>query len=165
LYDNTAARHLLEQHPLICRHSGCLCATGYQRELSGLFEQVLSGQSSAQALTLNNGIHHLTLFASVLENSDAAIVLMVDPRRSTVAPVRVLRTLYGLTAKESQLAESLLNGATLEEYCKRRHVTLNTVRSQLKAVYRKTDTSRQAELIRLLSRLFDNVNTQMIDQT
>lgn len=162
LYGNSASRILLDQHPLVSQQSGCLCASWHQRQLSDLLDRVMSGRTTADALTLKNGNCQLTLFVSTLENNSAAIVLIVDPRRTTVAPERVLRALYGLTAKESQLAEGLLNGSTLEDYCARRHVTLNTVRSQLKAIYRKTDTSRQAELIRLLSRLFDNVNAKVL---
>lgn len=162
LYENSRARQVLAEHPLLHQQNGLLRARRQHSDLMALLQRVLSSHPAAEVLTLQDGIHSLNIFASVLDNSDAAIILMNDPQQTTVAPARVLRTLYSLTTKESQLAESLLNGHTLEEYCADKHVSLNTVRSQLKSIYRKTDTSRQAELIRLLSRLFDNVNTQII---
>ncbi|WP_238539258.1 helix-turn-helix transcriptional regulator [Pseudomonas sp. GM55] len=40
-----------------------------------------------------------------------------------------------------------------EACAERLNVSINTVRSQLRALFRKTDTSRQAELVSLLGRL------------
>ena len=42
-------------------------------------------------------------------------------------------------------------GQSLEEYASAANVTLNTVRSQLKALFQKTGTKRQAELVALLN--------------
>lgn len=61
-----------------------------------------------------------------------------------------LRTVYGLTPAEAELAAALIRGNTLEEIAHERQVSINTVRTQLKNILRKTDTSRQADLIRVL---------------
>ena len=41
----------------------------------------------------------------------------------------------------------IAEGNSLEEVAEQRGVTMNTVRSQLKQVFSKTDTSRQGELV------------------
>ena len=61
-----------------------------------------------------------------------------------------LRRLFNLTPAELRLASHLVVGATLEEVTKLTNVTLPTLRSQLAALFRKTGTSRQSELIRRL---------------
>jgi len=157
IYNNGHAQQILDTHPLVYTSDGRLCAHKKQRELTAALKQGTRGNSSS-AIKLTDGLHHLNIFVSILHNSDVAIVLMIDVDHTSVAPARVLRALYGLTAKESQLAEAMLNGRTLDEYCLEKHVSMNTTKSHLKAIYRKTNTSRQAELIRLLSRLFDNVS-------
>lgn len=91
------------------------------------------------------------------DSGRSAILVINDPSLTTMASSSLLKTLYGFTRKESELAQALGNGLTLNEYCARAFVTVNTARTHLKSIYRKTSTNRQAELIRLLSRLFIQV--------
>ena len=51
---------------------------------------------------------------------------------------------------EADLVRLLAAGHPLEAAAELRGVTMNTVRSQLKQVFAKTDTKRQAELVRLV---------------
>jgi DNA-binding CsgD family transcriptional regulator len=61
------------------------------------------------------------------------------------------RKLYGLSERESEVASAVVAGRTLEQAAKALRVEKETVRSHLKRVFSKTETSRQAELVRLLS--------------
>lgn len=63
---------------------------------------------------------------------------------------RVLMSLYRLSAAEAILAEALAQGQTVEGVAEARQVALSTVRTQVRAVFAKTGTSRQTELIRLI---------------
>lgn len=65
----------------------------------------------------------------------------------------VLWRLFGLSAKEADLAQSLLAGETIGDLAVRRKISKETLRNQLTAVMRKTDTSRQQDLVALLTRL------------
>lgn len=65
----------------------------------------------------------------------------------------LLAELFQLTPAEQRLAELLAQQLSPEACAERLHVSLNTVRSQLRALFRKTDTSRQAELASLIGRL------------
>ena len=59
-----------------------------------------------------------------------------------------LRRIYGLTGSEAELLLKLVQGNTLSEIADSRNVSLHTVRAQLKSIFLKTDTQRQAGLIK-----------------
>jgi DNA-binding CsgD family transcriptional regulator len=67
--------------------------------------------------------------------------------RSTVA------RLFGLTVAEARIAQGIYAGLGLEEIAERQNVSVATVRNQLKSIFSKTDTHRQAQLVALLSSL------------
>jgi DNA-binding CsgD family transcriptional regulator len=79
-----------------------------------------------------------------------AAVHIVDPATRPLAPAERLRTFFGLTPAEAALAQALAAGRTLQEYADAAQVTSETARWRLKQVLAKTDTRRQAELVRLL---------------
>jgi len=89
--------------------------------------------------------------ASGAEAQPAALLVISDPEEAPRPCDRKLRRLYGLTDAEARLACSLAGGATLEEAAARAAISLNTARTHLKRIFLKTDTSRQAELVRLLA--------------
>lgn len=62
----------------------------------------------------------------------------------------MLESLYGLTKAEAELVGLLTQGDSLDEAAKRRGVTVNTARSQLKQAFAKTGTRRQGELIQFI---------------
>jgi PAS domain-containing protein len=80
----------------------------------------------------------------------AALVIVTDPEALPPAPAGTLRRLYGLTTAEARLAQALVAGRSLHEYADEARVTCETARWRLKQVLAKTDTHRQAELVRLL---------------
>jgi DNA-binding CsgD family transcriptional regulator len=80
------------------------------------------------------------------------MVIVIDPELSAAPPIEALRALYELTEAEARLTSGLLQGERLEDYAARAGISMNTARTHLKSVFAKTDTDRQAELMRLLSR-------------
>ncbi len=80
------------------------------------------------------------------------MVIVIDPELSMAPPIDALKALYGLTDAEARLTKGLLHGERLEDYAARAGISMNTARTHLKSVFAKTDTDRQAELMRLLSR-------------
>lgn len=91
------------------------------------------------------------------DSERSAVLAVYDPSQTSIAPSSLLKTLYGFTRKESELAYGLANGLTISEYCEQTFISSNTARTHLKSIYRKTSTNRQTELVRLLSHLFINV--------
>jgi DNA-binding CsgD family transcriptional regulator len=78
------------------------------------------------------------------------IVFLTDPREGTDVDASTLAKLYGLTRAESRLALRLGRGETLTNAAKASGITIATARTHLAAVFQKTDTTRQAALVRLL---------------
>jgi DNA-binding CsgD family transcriptional regulator len=78
-----------------------------------------------------------------------AVVFIDDPATLHIQPQR-FRELYRFTPAEARLAAALLTGDPLDSIADKLGVRLNTVRSQLKSLFSKTHTRRQAELIRVL---------------
>ncbi len=60
------------------------------------------------------------------------------------------QAVFGLTRAEIALAEALVAGRTLQEFADETDRKYSTVKTQLLSIFRKTDTSRQAELVTLL---------------
>ena len=83
-------------------------------------------------------------------NEARAILFVADPEGGQIGTTAVLETLYQLTHAEAELVQLVAGGHSLEEVADARGVTMNTVRSQLKQVFSKTDTSRQGELVHLV---------------
>lgn len=79
---------------------------------------------------------------------DLVIALITDPSRPTKASTKLLQELHGLTATEAKVLGRLTDGMRLSEIAAELDISIETVRSHLKAVFGKTGTSRQAELIR-----------------
>ncbi|MGH7044169.1 MAG: hypothetical protein ACREFY_18855, partial [Acetobacteraceae bacterium] len=74
----------------------------------------------------------------------------LDPQPADPAP---LRCAFGFTGAEAELAAALAGGQRLAAIAAARGVRMPTVRAQLRAVFDKTGTRRQAELVRLLAGL------------
>jgi DNA-binding CsgD family transcriptional regulator len=66
----------------------------------------------------------------------------------------LLASTYELTPAEARIAAYLVGGRNTAEIAEELRVTEETIRTQLKRIYDKTDTRRQAELVRLALRLF-----------
>ena len=79
-----------------------------------------------------------------------ALAMIVDPEREQKALPALLRRLYGLTRAEAVVAGEVLKGEGLQSVADRMSVTISTVRIHLQRVFDKTQTHRQAELVRLL---------------
>jgi DNA-binding CsgD family transcriptional regulator len=65
----------------------------------------------------------------------------------------VLAAVFGLTPAEVRLASIMATGANPELAAEQLHISRETVRNQLKALFAKTATHRQAELVALLTSL------------
>ena len=85
--------------------------------------------------------------------SSHASVLIVDPERPRAVSRHLMSRLYGLTPREAALASVLSTGATVRAAAAELGITYETARTHLRRVFEKTGTSRQTELIVLLSRL------------
>jgi DNA-binding CsgD family transcriptional regulator len=99
-------------------------------------------------------------FARVDEaDTPAALVFILDPERPAGAPQPDLHQLYGLTFTESNLANCLMDGKTLNECCEQLGIRYSTGRMHLRNLFSKTGVRRQSELVGLLLRNHGLVST------
>lgn len=78
-------------------------------------------------------------------------VMITDPTKASAPTMRAIAMLYGLTPAEARLASCIISGSTPEEVAAQTGVKITTIRSQLSSLFAKTQTRRQAELVRLFS--------------
>lgn len=81
----------------------------------------------------------------------AGVALFVtDPDRMPLPEAALIATMFKLTVGESQLVRLLVAGFSLDETAAHLALRPETVRTRLKVVFQKTNTHRQAELVKLV---------------
>jgi DNA-binding CsgD family transcriptional regulator len=88
-----------------------------------------------------------------LHSEAAALILITDVEGSNVPRQSTLREVFGLTATEADLACILAAGHSLREAAVKLHISEGHARQRLQAVFNKTGTSRQGELVAVLGKL------------
>ncbi|WP_052763982.1 helix-turn-helix transcriptional regulator [Microvirga massiliensis] len=83
----------------------------------------------------------------------ALVLILVDPEDCVEASDAILQQVFEMTKAEARIANRLLCGSSLQEIANDTGVSVSTVRAQMKALFAKTGTHRQAELVALLTRL------------
>lgn len=77
-----------------------------------------------------------------------AAIFITDPDRQQEAPAELLQRLYGLTPSEARLVERLVASDTVQAAAAANGISVQTARQYLKSVFQKTETDRQATLIK-----------------
>lgn len=84
--------------------------------------------------------------------ANATAILVVTPVATADAPSPILlRGLFDLTPSEAEVARGLMHGGSIQSIADTSGRSRETVRHHLKSVLAKTGTSRQADLVALLS--------------
>ncbi len=81
---------------------------------------------------------------------DGVLCLVAPVGRRRIATTRQLMALFRLSPGEARLARALAAGESLDGYAQDSGVKLATVKSQLRSIFSKTDTDRQAALVGLV---------------
>lgn len=159
---NANARRLLDAKDLIVLRQGRLttAAKEHQGRLATMLAKAIDQrQSGALKLYHAQGqgdVAIVTLPLPLRMDSEISgplpfgLVLIWKLRRRTRPSAELLRALFSLSAAEAELAITLAAGTTLEAHCRERGIRISTARSQLRALFGKTGTNRQADLVRLI---------------
>lgn len=83
------------------------------------------------------------------DNVRGCAVFVIDPDASQILSMEGLARVFQLTRAEAEVATAIVNGDSLGIVAERRNVSIETARSQLKSVFRRTGASSQIELVRL----------------
>ncbi|TGG92027.1 LuxR family transcriptional regulator [Natronospirillum operosum] len=126
------------------------------QDRSAFWDFVAAGEGELKLPLDGNGSHLLAVAqqrrvgTQVIVDEGGVALFFVDPQRPVGVDCATLNRQYGLTPAEARLTEQLLKGLDLREAAEALHVSVHTVRSQLKSVQQKTGCRRQAELIKTL---------------
>ena len=126
-----------------------------QRELQNAINDMSSGQTRCSAMSIRIADDHGASSMSVLlsrehEASNRFLLMVACADTLPKVDAENMRAIFGLTSAEVKLVNEIVSGASLGDISKTRHVSLNTLRTQLKSIFSKTATSRQADLVRLV---------------
>jgi DNA-binding CsgD family transcriptional regulator/PAS domain-containing protein len=162
---NPAAELLLRRSLCLSVHGEQVClngahATSFQRLLDGACG--VAGPKVAGGYQMFNLNRELALQivvaplpvryqAQATPSRPLALVLIHDAEHPPGVRENLLRQIYGLSPSEARVTLAMLKGASPHEVALRSGVSLATVRSQLRSVFRKTGTARQSELIRMMA--------------
>ena len=94
-----------------------------------------------------------------LVNTISIAAFLTDPNQQHLLCQHMLMEHYGLNAREAGICQHFINTPFLEDIAERSGVSLESVRTYMKAIYEKTGQHSQAELMRLLMTLRVNFMT------
>lgn len=113
-------------------------------------------KGSGDSLRLGSDEDTLLIAASALPpetgmgNDPVVLLRLIDPAGVRPPTKEALQAYFNLTATEAVFALEMLAGHDLAASAARRGVRLNTARAHLRRIFEKTETRRQAALMRLL---------------
>ena len=164
LHMNQAGGALVAERDGFAVDASEICRGAVARETQALHAairvQAAAGpdEDSVTAVSLSRPSlrHPLLVIVAPLESdrgdggTGSAALFVTDPDRPPALDAEVVGRLYGLTSAESRLACALAAGRDLTDAAAALNVTMESARTYLKRVFMKTDTRRQAELVRLI---------------
>jgi len=165
---NRRAEAVLQQGRwLVVQQRRLRAAAGLQIDLPALLQRVLStGVPESAVLRRAPGLGDADPWCAVtvsrpgsehdqavrdIHPRAALLVYLTVPEAQRHATAAQLMQMFGLTQAEARLAHALVQGSTVDEYAEAQGLAMPTVRSQVRAVLDKTRTTRQQDLVRLLS--------------
>ncbi len=86
-----------------------------------------------------------------------AVMFVSDPDRPIIPDPEAIANLFGLTPSEANLTHALVIGERIEKAAEANDITVSTARTYLKQIFQKTQTNRQADLIRLVLTAGSNI--------
>jgi DNA-binding CsgD family transcriptional regulator len=141
---------------------GFLKAVAPGEALNAALRAIRGGTTSARqvilaspppALPLSLHIHRLPAREWAMGFAPFAVAVATRPDLSPAPDGASIRTAFGLTAAETDIALQLAAGASRDEMRDARGISHETLRSHLRALYTKLGVRREAAAVHLLGRL------------
>lgn len=157
---NAAARRMVDHSDWTALLGGLTERIPSEGELGGLMQSCALGQGGAISLGPDNKrvfVLALPLTPPVItpagETRASVMLMLIDPQKRPEAALDFVVHAFGLSKAEARLLPLLFENRTPADIAEALNIKISTVRSQLSAIFAKTGTSRQQELIRLLGTL------------
>ena len=149
---NRSAADLLDAGYGMFQRDGCLSTARRDdaERLRALVADAAAGVREGAFMTLGDAGRRLHVVLRSARSGGEVLLLLTPAGAGAAVSPEAIACLLGLSGAEARLAAGLVAGKTLEQYAAQRGVGIGTVRGQVKQVFAKTGTTRQAELVGLL---------------
>ncbi|MGV0743456.1 helix-turn-helix transcriptional regulator [Mycolicibacterium sp. XJ870] len=160
---NSVADRIIKSGDGLCIRDGSVEATctstdeQLQRSITGALVEQRCGSRSGDTFVCSRPsgkrpyvIHVLPLPLAEGLLAAKALVMIIDPEQDHEPPKVLIRRLFGLTNSEADVALRVMRGDGLKPISLDLALSRATVNTHLQHIFDKTDTHRQAELVRLL---------------
>jgi DNA-binding CsgD family transcriptional regulator len=160
---NSAAQRILTSGDGFCIRSGSLVATHtstnteLQGSIAGACTELRNGSRGGVSFACGRPSGKRPYVVHVLPVANAehpsvarALVMIIDPEQDVEPPKTLMRRLFGLTNAEAEVALRVVRGDGLKPISEDLALSTTTIKTHLHHIFDKTDTHRQAELVRLL---------------
>ncbi|MEN2709122.1 helix-turn-helix transcriptional regulator [Sphingomonas sp. NPDC092331] len=166
-FANPIAERMLREEPVLRAAGGCFGASlpaANARVRAAIADATgdarrSSGRTGATLALARRGRPPLSLNIAPLAEQDRcifgagplALAILSDGDRPVRLDIAALRSFFDLTPAEARLAAAVAAGTSLLDHAAAAGVGLATVKTHLAAIFRKTGTNRQADLVRLMA--------------
>ncbi len=161
LFANRQAKAMLEKGRPVRLMDGCLHGKdrAASEELKRAIESISrSGEEVedqelclAQSTAGQEGaIGYLRLLPSVTAGEPVMALFITETGQTNQYGIDALAEAYGLSKAETRILKNLIEAQSPAEVATRLHISVSTVKSHIRKIFHKTNTSRQAELLRLV---------------
>lgn len=169
IFLNRAAERLLRQRDGLFVEHGCLAAAmPHERDMLRVLVAQAAQTTAGSSLRAGGAapisrpsmrrpynvlVTPLGRRHTSLHGPEAAVAVFIsDPEDRGPSEIGALVRLFRLTPAEARLATGIATGATLAEVADTLGIGRETARTQLRSVFAKTGTTRQSELVRIITR-------------
>ena len=112
----------------------CIKITSQENETLYIFTSLLVSEQETKAFGMRPQV----------------MLTFYSPTQSVTIDFHLLYAAFNLSPAESRVALGLLDGLCPKQIAQRHQVNIDTVRKQIRSIYKKTATNRQADLVKLL---------------
>jgi DNA-binding CsgD family transcriptional regulator len=158
LHQNSMAGQILERRDGIAMCRAQLSADDPRDRLTltKTIEQAGRERLYASALRIGRsggGAYDVSVLSTPAEGRSQIVVVVSEQDGHDRTLLTRLRSLYGLSSAEAEIAVALAAGSPPSDIAQERCTSIGTVRSQLKAIASKLGCSRQSEIVSLVYKL------------
>src|SRR6266850_2217462 len=130
-----------------------IVATRLAETVDHLSTGILLTEESGRIAYMNGSAEAILKDGNALKSKDGRLVAVRPHARDALSrALEAIGLLYGLTAAERNVLEHVAASHTPQETADRLGVSINTVKTHLQKIFAKTNTTRQADLVRLVAR-------------
>lgn len=120
----------------------------HARFLASLSESIQKGTSSGIQV-VHRGEEEPPVFLTVFDSKIQGLagIFVRDPWWVDDTDAQTLAALFKTTRRETQLALHISCGNSLRQFCAENHLAMNTVKTHLRQVFKKTKVKSQMQLV------------------